>query len=55
MFSAHLFLHLHLCALFMLGCTIVCGEKAGEAAGGWCGVCFGVHGQTGESSPHRGL
>lgn len=37
------------------GCTFLCGEKTEEAAGGWCGVCIGLYGQTGESCPHRGL
>lgn len=32
--------------VFTSGCTFVCGEKTEEAAGSWCGVCIGVHGQT---------
>lgn len=34
------------------GCRFLCGETAEESAGGRCGVCVGVHGQTRESCPH---
>lgn len=34
------------------GCPFICGETVEETAGGGCGVCVGVHGQTREPCPH---
>ena len=47
---------IRLCVLVRVcvtGRSILCGEEAGEAAGGWGGVRTGVYGQAGEPSPHR--
>lgn len=56
LYLSHVYTHVvhvqHNLLVLGSGCPFICGETAEETAGGRCGVCLGVRGQTRESCPH---